>query len=60
MLHTSSDPSLIARATGDLGIHMNTAETHVENLLRKLGFTARAQIAVWISERAREVPPADR
>jgi hypothetical protein len=29
-------------------------ETHVENVLRKLGFTSRAQIAVWISERARD------
>jgi DNA-binding CsgD family transcriptional regulator len=25
-----------------------TAESHVENILRKLGFTSRAQIAVWI------------
>jgi non-specific serine/threonine protein kinase len=45
---------------GRLVISQRTAESHVENVLRKLGFTARAQIAVWIIEQARDAPPADR
>jgi non-specific serine/threonine protein kinase len=36
---------------GRLVISQRTAESHVENILRKLGFTTRAQIAVWVSER---------
>ncbi len=27
-----------------------TAETHVRNILRKLDFTSRAQVAVWVAE----------
>jgi predicted ATPase/DNA-binding CsgD family transcriptional regulator len=35
----------------ELVIAQRTAETHVENILAKLGFTSRAQIAAWASER---------
>jgi DNA-binding CsgD family transcriptional regulator len=39
-----------------LVIAQRTAETHVENILAKLGFTSRAQIAAWLAEhRAAEV-----
>jgi non-specific serine/threonine protein kinase len=34
-----------------LVISQRTAETHVENILLKLGFTSRAQIAVWYATR---------
>jgi DNA-binding NarL/FixJ family response regulator len=44
---------------GKLVISQRTAETHIENVLRKLGFTSRAQIAVWISEQARDATPVD-
>jgi DNA-binding NarL/FixJ family response regulator len=30
---------------------VRTAETHVENILHKLGFTSRTQIAAWIAAR---------
>ncbi|WP_236796907.1 LuxR C-terminal-related transcriptional regulator [Amycolatopsis sp. GM8] len=33
-----------------LVIAQRTAETHVENILAKLGFTSRAQIAAWLAE----------
>jgi serine/threonine-protein kinase PknK len=33
-----------------LVISPRTAETHVENILRKLNFTARAQVASWVTE----------
>jgi non-specific serine/threonine protein kinase len=33
-----------------LVISRRTAESHVENILAKLGFTARAQIAAWAAE----------
>ena len=33
-----------------LVIAQRTAETHVENILAKLGFTSRAQIAAWLTE----------
>ena len=36
---------------GRLVIAQRTVESHVENVLHKLGFTSRAQIAVWISKR---------
>lgn len=32
-----------------LVISPRTAETHVENILTKLGFTSRTQVAVWVS-----------
>ena len=35
-----------------LVIAKRTAETHVENILTKLGFTSRVQIARWMSEQA--------
>ncbi|WP_238412258.1 ATP-binding protein [Saccharothrix deserti] len=34
-----------------LVIALRTAETHVENVLTKLGFTSRTQIATWVAER---------
>ena len=34
-----------------------TAETHVQNILNKLGFTSRAQIAAWATEHGLEKPP---
>ncbi|MER6950748.1 LuxR C-terminal-related transcriptional regulator [Nonomuraea sp. NPDC000554] len=34
-----------------LVIAQRTAEGHIEHILSKLGFTSRAQIAVWIGER---------
>ncbi|HEY2575561.1 MAG TPA: LuxR C-terminal-related transcriptional regulator, partial [Streptosporangiaceae bacterium] len=33
----------------DLVISQRTAEGHVEHILTKLGFTSRAQVAVWIT-----------
>lgn len=33
-----------------LVISPRTAETHVENILTKLGFTSRAQVASWVAE----------
>jgi len=35
-----------------LVVAKRTAEAHVENILKKLGFTSRAQIAVWVRERS--------
>jgi predicted ATPase/DNA-binding CsgD family transcriptional regulator len=34
-----------------LVVHYRTIETHVSNILSKLGFTSRAQIAVWAREK---------
>jgi non-specific serine/threonine protein kinase len=45
---------------GRLMISQRTAKTHVENILRKLGFTARAQIAAWISKNAGDATREDR
>jgi len=40
-----------------LVISTRTAETHVENILTKLGFTSRAEIAAWVnSNRGRALP----
>jgi DNA-binding CsgD family transcriptional regulator len=36
-----------------LVIAQRTAEGHVEHIMTKLGFSSRAQIAVWVGERAR-------
>ena len=36
-----------------LVISQRTAESHVENILSKFGFTNRAQIAVWYAQRRR-------
>ncbi|WP_280385475.1 response regulator transcription factor [Nocardia wallacei] len=35
------------RIAADLVISVRTAETHVEHILTKLGFTSRTQIAGW-------------
>ena len=35
----------------ELVISLRTADTHVERILGKLGFTARAQVAAWAAER---------
>jgi non-specific serine/threonine protein kinase len=37
-----------------LVVAIRTAESHVENILRKLQFTSRAQVAVWYAEHGRE------
>jgi predicted ATPase/DNA-binding CsgD family transcriptional regulator len=36
-----------------LVISQRTAETHVERILSKLGFTSRLQVASWVAEQAR-------
>lgn len=40
-----------------LVIAQRTAENHVEHVLAKLGFTSRAQIAVWVSRAQGAGPP---
>ncbi|WP_040685947.1 protein kinase domain-containing protein [Nocardia vinacea] len=40
-----------------LVISQRTAEGHVEHILTKLGFTSRAQIAVWIIEETKQERP---
>ncbi len=40
-----------------LVISVRTAQGHVENILRKLGFSSRAQVAAWVVRRE-GVPPA--
>lgn len=35
-----------------LVVSQRTVESHVEHILKKLGFTSRAQVAAWIAERA--------
>jgi predicted ATPase/DNA-binding CsgD family transcriptional regulator len=42
-----SNPEIAKR----LVISVRTAQGHVENILRKLGFTSRAMIAAWVTER---------
>jgi non-specific serine/threonine protein kinase len=42
-----SNPEIADR----LFISVRTAQGHVENILRKLGFTSRAKIAAWVTER---------
>ncbi len=37
-----------------LFIAQRTAEAHVENILIKLGFTSRAQVATWVIENAKQ------
>jgi len=36
---------------GKLVLSQRTVETHVEHILVKLGFTSRAQVAVWVANR---------
>ncbi|WP_067544340.1 ATP-binding protein [Nocardia crassostreae] len=38
------------RIAADLVISVHTAETHVEHILTKLGFTSRTQIAAWVHQ----------
>jgi DNA-binding CsgD family transcriptional regulator len=41
-----------------LVVSQRTAQGHVENILRKLGFTSRTQVAAWVAERkVAEGPP---
>lgn len=42
-----SNPEIAERLT----ISVRTAQGHVENILRKLGFTSRAMIAAWVAHR---------
>ncbi len=42
-----SNPEIAAR----LFISVRTAQGHVENILRKLGFNSRTRIAAWVTER---------
>jgi predicted ATPase/DNA-binding CsgD family transcriptional regulator len=39
-----------------LVIGRRTVETHVENILVKLGFTSRTQVAAWLTEHKRQSP----
>jgi predicted ATPase/DNA-binding NarL/FixJ family response regulator len=39
-----------------LVISQRTAETHVENILTKLGFNSRAQISAWVAQQSWEDP----
>lgn len=41
-----------------LVISQRTAETHIEHILSKLGFTSRSQIAAWVAQR--RAGPTDR
>ena len=52
----SSNPEIAAR----LVISVRTAQGHVENILRKLGFNSRSRIAAWVTQRrlAAETPSA--
>ena len=34
-----------------LGVTKRTVETHIGNILNKLGFSSRAQVIVWVIER---------
>ncbi|UQU68483.1 helix-turn-helix transcriptional regulator [Couchioplanes caeruleus] len=36
-----------------LVVAQRTAEGHVENILSKLGFTSRAQVAAWLASQSR-------
>ncbi len=39
-----------------LVVSPRTAESHAQHILTKLGFTSRAQVAAWITDRARPTP----
>ncbi|WP_280430797.1 response regulator transcription factor, partial [Nocardia brasiliensis] len=39
------------RIAAELVISIRTAESHVDHILTKLGFTSRAQVASWVSAR---------
>ena len=51
-----SNPQIAAR----LVISVRTAQGHVENILRKLGFNSRSQIAAWVTERRLAAAPHPR
>ena len=51
-----SNPEIAAR----LVISVRTAQGHVENILRKLGFNSRSQIAAWVTERRLAAAPHPR
>ncbi|WP_141718156.1 helix-turn-helix domain-containing protein, partial [Nocardia altamirensis] len=40
------------RIAAELVISIRTAESHVDHILTKLGFTARSQVAAWVSSNA--------
>ncbi|WP_343887051.1 ATP-binding protein, partial [Actinoallomurus spadix] len=42
-----------------LVVAQRTAEGHVERILRKLGFSSRAQIAAWVAELNEEAPGSE-
>ena len=42
-----------------LGIAERTAETHVQHILNKLGFTSRVQIATWATEQGLHIASPD-
>jgi non-specific serine/threonine protein kinase len=44
---------------GALVVSQRTAEAHVENILVKLGFRSRAQIAAWFTGGSEETAPAE-
>ena len=47
------------RVAAELSISPTTAARHVANILAKLGFTSRTQIAAWVADRPSEPRPAD-
>jgi non-specific serine/threonine protein kinase len=42
-----------------LFIASRTAETHVDHILTKLGFTSRVQIAAWVMENRSTTSPSE-
>ena len=50
-----SNPEIAAR----LVISVRTAQGHVENILRKLGFTSRSMIAAWAAQREAAHPRSE-
>ena len=51
-----SNPEIASR----LVISRRTAQTHVQNILNRLGMTSRAEIAAWAVERGLHIPGATR
>jgi len=50
-----SNPEIAAR----LVISVRTAQGHVENILRKLGFNSRSRIAAWVTQRRLAAGPPE-
>ncbi|HKX19649.1 MAG TPA: LuxR C-terminal-related transcriptional regulator [bacterium] len=44
----------------ELVVAERTAETHVQNILNKLGFSSRAQVAAWAMEQGLRQPKSHR